>query len=196
MRVLLSAFILLFSLVFATDLNQAAEDFAEVYSLAYVSCKTINDNPEAKKEFCEAVETLERSLDNGSPEGLFAIGAYYASGADKLVGKDNFLTFKWLNKAAEKGHAESLKFVGAMCLQGIGTLQDISKGVEYLESAGKKGDVSSYLILGSMYREGKYAPKNLAKAKEYYGFLCNSGEQIGCDLYRVVNEEILFNKNK
>lgn len=200
MRILAGIFVLFFLLSVArgelTSFEREAEAFAEVYSLAYALCKTADDNPEAQKSFCHAAEDLERSLDQGYPEALFAIGAYYASGKDAMVGRDNFLTFKWLNKAAKKGHAKAQRFAGAMYLQGIGVRQDIEEGINYLKAAGNQGDVDSYMVLGALYREGKYVSRDINKAKEYYGSLCDSGEQIGCDLYKDLNEEIIFKGNK
>lgn len=200
MRILAGIFALFFLLSTArgelTSFEREAEAFAEVYSLAYALCKTTDDNPEAQKNFCDAVEDLERSLDQGYPEALFAIGAYYASGKDAIVGKDNFLTFKWLNKAAKKGHAKAQRFAGAMYLQGIGVRQDIEEGINYLKSAGNQGDVDSYMILGTLFLEGELVKRDLKKAMYYYGAMCDLGEQLGCDFYKEVNEALLKEKYK
>ncbi|MFZ7255361.1 MULTISPECIES: SEL1-like repeat protein [Avibacterium] len=64
--------------------------------------------------------------------------------------------------------------------QGLG--ENITGIVDAYNMATKEGEERLY------YEYGLGVKQDKRKAKEYYGLVCDSGEQLGCDNYRKLNE--------
>ena len=59
----------------------------------------------------------------------------------------------------------------------------------WYEKAAEQGDVYAQHIVAKMYEEGKGVPQDYSKALEWFGKVCDSGRQEGCDDYRILNQK-------
>ena len=73
--------------------------------------------------------------------------------------------------------------------QGKGVRQDYVQAMHWYRKAAEQGDVEAQNNLGVMYAFGKGVRKNLVIAKEWFGKACDNGLQLGCDVYRELNQQ-------
>lgn len=137
-----------------------------------------------------AVSTINRltTLSNeGEADAQYILGAMYQAG--RGVPQNHFKAFEQFQKAASQGDAASQSKVGLLYLTGIGVRQDYSKAFEYSMKAANQKFTASYLPVASMYEKGQGVRQDKKRAKEWYGKYCDSGKQLGCDAYKLLNEQ-------
>ena len=78
------------------------------------------------------------------------------------------LAIMYLEFAAQKGHAESIRTLGVCYSEGLGVEQSFEKAFELYQKAAELGLVDAYFDLGVCYRRGEGVEMNLEKAKECY----------------------------
>jgi len=80
--------------------------------------------------------------------------------------------------------------VGTVYDNGEGVKQDKTKAREYYTKACELESATGCFNLGSMYYNGEGVKQDKSRAKEFYGKACDlGGFQLGCDNYRVLNEQ-------
>jgi TPR repeat protein/signal transduction histidine kinase len=84
----------------------------------------------------------------------FDLGVNWAS-KNSFSEADGDLAFKWLNKAAEQGHAEANYCVGICYRHGIGTECNNELAFESYKKAAEQGYTNAYYWLARCYYEGK-----------------------------------------
>ena len=67
--------------------------------------------------------------------------------------------------------------------------QNCQQAKTYYEKACDLNNGTSCGTLGFLYAEGRGVRQNKRTAKEYFGKACDLGEQLGCDIYRNLNEQ-------
>lgn len=72
---------------------------------------------------------------------------------------------------------------------GTSLRQDRSKALEWLKKAAKQNFLPAQGYIGYMYEYGDGVRQNKTTAKEWYGKVCDNGDQIGCDLYKKLNQQ-------
>lgn len=85
------------------------------------------------------------------------------------VKKNIPLAIEYLDKAAQKGHAQSSSLLGFEYQKGINLSQDTEKAIHYYELSSQNGDPSATYELGKLYADGAPNLKpDPQKAFEYY----------------------------
>lgn len=78
------------------------------------------------------------------------------------------LAITYLEFAAQKGHAKSIRTLGVCYSEGLGVEQNFEKAFALYQKAAESGLVDAYFDLGVCYRRGEGVEMNLEKAKECY----------------------------
>lgn len=84
-------------------------------------------------------------------------------------------SYFWYSEAAKQGDDRSQYFVGTMSVNGIGTFQNIPKGMRMLESLAERGNINSMLILGKLNKIGYNIAKNHSKASKWFDMAAKEG---------------------
>jgi len=85
------------------------------------------------------------------------------------------LAIMYLEFAAQKGHAESIRTLGVCYSEGLGVEQSFEKAFELYQKAAASGLVDAYFDLGVCYRRGEGVEMDLEKAKECYQKAIDAG---------------------
>lgn len=97
--------------------------------------------------------------------------------------------FQYRKKACNQFHDEyGCFYVGEQYVDGKGVRQDFIKAILYLEKACTNFALACSR-LGFLYEFGKGVKQNESVAKKYYGKACDLGNQMGCDNYKILNEQ-------
>lgn len=110
---------------------------------------------------------------NGDKE--FSIGLLYARGQG--VPKDYAEAAKWIQQAADKGHAEAQATLGGMFEQGKGEPQNFAQAAVWYRKAAEQGCPIAMRNLGLMLIDGKGVPKNDAEAVTWFRQGAEQGEE-------------------
>lgn len=79
--------------------------------------------------------------------------------------------------------------VGQLYNEGKGVKQDFFTAKKYFEKACNLNLGDACNSLGFLYSKGKGVKQNYSAAKKYYGKSCDLGDQMGCDNYKILNEQ-------
>ncbi|GHU20429.1 hypothetical protein FACS189472_11740 [Alphaproteobacteria bacterium] len=140
-------------------------------------------------------EWILKAANQNNAEAQLALGNLYSCGT-ATVKKDSAKAIEWYAKAAEglaraaaKGDAEALCYLGIMHDEGYGMPEDPKKAFELYVQAANKGNARAQRNLGYMYRFGNSAvEKDFNKAFEWRMKAADQGDAIaqrclGC-MYR------------
>lgn len=72
---------------------------------------------------------------------------------------NNKKAFSFYKRAAELGDAPAQCNLAVGYLEGLGTKQDLSKGIEWMRKAARKGDAKAQYNLGMVYLDGEGVKK-------------------------------------
>ncbi|WP_424244570.1 TPR repeat protein [Elusimicrobium posterum] len=101
-----------------------------------------------------------------------------------LLSKNDKEAFLWYKKGADMGHLNSYCVTGFSYAEGLGTTQDIKKGMQIIkECADKYNDSLAQLEMGKWYFEGEIVAKDLDKALEYSQKSAEQGVMGGILIY-------------
>lgn len=152
--------------IYSIELEEKAQqgNAAAQYALAKIYClgKGVEPNEELSNKY------LVKSAEQGYTAALYTLGKRYLNG--NMSGVPQYdLAHKYFVLAADKGHINAIFHVGLDYLLGRGVLQNVSKGLLYVEDAAKENDESALNFLGIMYRDGRYnQQQNPRKAFDYF----------------------------
>ena len=93
------------------------------------------------------------------------------------------------HKAANQGDTEAQFNLGLTYKEGQEVQQDSKMAAKWYQKAAEQGHITAQFNLGLLYQDGKGVRQNRTNAKEWYGRACDGGLQLGCDLYRELNEQ-------
>ena len=105
-----------------------------------------------------------------------------------------FIDTESLRKYASRGNVKAQNILGDRYFNGDTVETDYDEAVKWYKRAAFAGyDIAMY-NLGDMYYDGLGVKKDYKKAKEWhdkakesYGKICDAGDQIACDKYRLLN---------
>ena len=135
----------------------------------------------------ESVSDEELAM-QGDVSAQWRLGQMYYNGEG--VRQDYTKAAEWYRKAAAQGNPGSEYYLGLMYYDGEGVRQDYTKAAEWYRKAaahGNSGVAYAQYNLGVMYYNGEGVRQDDAQAKEWVGKACDSGLQIGCDKYKLLN---------
>lgn len=115
------------------------------------------------------------------------LGLYYEEGTG--VRQDYTQAFYWYQKSANQGNDMGQGKLGFAYLDGQGVRQDHRKAFEWLKKSAMQNNKGGQISVAALYAEGIGVRQNKTSAKEWYGKACDNGIQLGCDAYRILNEQ-------
>ena len=141
-----------------TDLAERGSLMSMVY-LAEAYKKGTGVNVDAEK----ADVLYDRAAKGGSVAALYHVGRGYLDKSQFLKAKEAFKI------SADKGYLPSAGQLGRMYAKGIGVLEDVNTGREYLERASREGYVFAKRDLAFLLMRGKFG--SLARIRGAWLFL-------------------------
>lgn len=115
-------------------------------------------DPHKKGWFKQALAKAQ----SGDETYQYGVGMLYADGIS--VARDSASAFRWFERAAQKGHVQSISAIGAAYAAGDGVEVDYKAAKRYLTKAEKKGDARAMERLGFLYENGFGVRRSLALA--------------------------------
>ena len=112
---------------------------------------------------------------------LLPTEVYCTSSASRLISATR--------KLAEQGNAKVQFYLGEAYCYGIIVRQDYNEAMKWFKLAAAQGYALAQYNIGVMYDNGKGVRQNKQLAKEWFGKACDNGLQMGCDNYRIFNEQ-------
>ncbi|KAG0365483.1 hypothetical protein BGX24_004131 [Mortierella sp. AD032] len=113
-----------------------------------------------------AIMTLLAKANLGDTGAEVTLGDKYRSGIG--VPQNYSTALMWYQKAADKGHAHALYYIGCMYDQGLGELeQDTAEGFEWFLKASIQGLPEAQYQVGRTYTLGVVVEQDLPKAVEW-----------------------------
>ena len=108
----------------------------------------------------------------------------------KAVNKGDYKTaLQIFEELSYKNNAKAKYNLGVMYENGYGVKQDYLKAKEWWEKAAAKGHADAQNNIGFLYHNGKGVKQDKKVAKKWYGESCDGGDQVGCDNYKLLNEQ-------
>lgn len=130
-----------------------------------------------QNKFAEAVKWLRKAAEQKSSQttnAQFELGILYHVGGHGLAADLNE-SAKWMERAAENGHAKAQFLHGVNLLLGDGVEQDAKAAVAWFRKAAENGDDGGQYQLGWCYGEGVGVEKDYGKAVEWLRKAAASG---------------------
>ena len=112
-----------------------------------------------------------------------------ALGLNQVAWAANVPDFRETLQLAEQGVAEAQNNLGAMYYSGQGVRQDDAEALRWYRKAAEQGVAEAQYNLGLMYANGHGVHQDFDLSKEWFGKACDGGFQVGCDLYRYLNQK-------
>lgn len=119
-------------------------------------------------ELAKLIKAAKGGIFNGTGDASaqYQLGLMYARGEK---GAQNIIKgFKWLKRAAFKGHVRAQSSCGVMCGMGLGVEKDDAKAFEWYQMAATNGDATAQYNLGRAWAEGLGVQRDYVRAVEWY----------------------------
>jgi len=123
----------------------------------------------------EAVAWLWKAHNQGVIEATESLARAYANEFYGLE-YDFQKAFDLHTIAAKAGRSESMRFFGALYLNGDGVQQDCKQGVEWYEKAAKLGDAKALFNMGVFYQKGIVVKPDPEKSANYFKLSADHGD--------------------
>ena len=118
------------------------------------------------KHFQNAMQMLRPLAELGEPEAQYRVAMMMINGLHGLPTPEE--GGRYLELAAEQGHAMAMHGVGFMYYEGEGKEKDLSKAAEWFNKAAALGLSGSMVTLAMMYQEGNGVEQDLDEARRLY----------------------------
>ncbi len=93
---------------------------------------------------------------------------------------NEMLMYSWYLRAARQGNVGAQATVGFLLTQGVGTPENMTAAIHWLELAAAQGDLDSQLLLGTLYLRGEDGVPRLTRlAFDYFGKAAQQGSAQG-----------------
>ncbi|MDH6306367.1 TPR repeat protein [Parabacteroides sp. PF5-5] len=147
--------------------KSAEQNFADAQSMIGVYyCQ--------KEEYDEAIKWFEKSIIQGSSEGLCNMGLMYYSGIG--VQKDIQKAYDHFYKSAQQGNVDAKVMIGEIFYYGHLGSQDYQKAFTLYTQAASEDNASAQNKLGLMYYFGRGVTANYETAAEWFEKSVRQGE--------------------
>ncbi|KAK3228295.1 hypothetical protein Dsin_008161 [Dipteronia sinensis] len=114
----------------------------------------------------EAFQILVYQAQKGNAGAMYRIGLFYYFGLRGLR-RDRAKALSWFSKAADKGEAQSMEFLGEIYARGAGVERNYTKALEWLTLAARQELYSAYNGMGYLHVKGYGVDKkNYTKGTE------------------------------
>jgi TPR repeat protein len=127
---------------------------------------------------------LQSLAESGDAEGQFQLGLRYFTG--RGARQDIRAALKWLEAAAEQGHAKAMLVVGSIYEEGDETARiepDLAKALKWYEGAAKAGLPEGNYQLGLLYIQGKGVKVDFALAAKWLKPAADKGHAASQAMY-------------
>lgn len=123
----------------------------------------------------ENLKGLIAKAEQGDIEAMAMVGDCYQKGFH--VEKDDKISHRYYQKAADAGHAKAALMVAINYLNGIGVSKNMKLGAKYLQSAADKGMAYAQYLLAVLYHNRKIGLFFCEqKAMKYYEMAARQGD--------------------
>lgn len=129
------------------------------------------------------VATLTNQAESGDVNAQMQLADYYRNQQNYTNG------FYWTQKLANQGDAQAQFNLGYMYNKGKDVRQDYSQAFNWFQKSANQDYAEAQYNLGLMYENGQGVRQNKVTAKELFGRACAKGNQLGCDNYRILNQQ-------
>lgn len=109
------------------------------------------------------------------PRAMFAVGWRLFEGVG--IDKDALEGERWLRRAAEANHANSIVYLALHLLDGDGMEKNPEEGEALLRQAADSGEVDALLLLAMRLLDGRGVEKNTIEGEQILRRLADDGEQ-------------------
>jgi TPR repeat protein len=89
--------------------------------------------------------------------------------------KDLEKSYFWYNQAASQGDSHAEYYIGNMTTSGLGTFQNIPKGLRFLEKVAEKGHTGAMFNIAKVYKLGFNIGKNHKAASKWFSRAAKEG---------------------
>jgi len=113
----------------------------------------------------EAFREASASAQTGDPQGEYALGMCYSSGAG--VAKDSVAGLKWYQAAAQQNEPTAAALLGAFYEKGIGVPQNFTEAARWDKIGAAGGNTIAQYNLARCYRDGTGVDVNLDEALKW-----------------------------
>ena len=118
------------------------------------------------------IDTLRSQAAAGNANSQLALAIRYRDG--KGIAKDNAEAMNWAHRAADRGHAEAMDFVGAAFLRGSAVERNPVVALGYFKAAAAKSSQAAF-NLGQCYFGAQGTGQDIPMALEYWKKAADAG---------------------
>lgn len=140
-----------------------------------------------KQDYVNQFYWTQKLANQGDAQAQFNLGYMYNKG--KGVRQDYSQAVYWFQKPANQGYADAQNNLGIMYADGKGVNQDYNQAFNWFQKSANQDYAEAQYNLGLMYENGQGVRQNKVTAKELFGRACAKGNQLGCDNYRILNQQ-------
>ena len=138
-------------------------------------CDRLAADPEDNDKVADGVEFEGVVPEQAADACRSAIASYpgtarfeFQLGRALLIVGSHFQAFEQFKKAADKGYASAMAYLGIMYQSGDGIAQDYKLAAEWYHKAAEKGDAFAMTRLGLAYQKGEGVAQDYTQAFEWY----------------------------
>lgn len=125
----------------------------------------IDKDKGVKDNMDEVVDFLSKRGINSDTYSEMYLGDVYRSGKYQ---KDYEKSYFWYSEAAKKGIDKAKYYVGNMSISGVGTFQNVPKGLRLLKEVAETGHANAMHIIGKVFKTGYNIQKNHIEASNWF----------------------------
>ena len=140
-----------------------------VMALTACSEKT---NPEPAAPAAIDVNALKASAEKGEAEAQYALGKHFIKEVEYKEAA------KWLQLAADQGHAGGQLGLGQLLEVGQGVAKDEAKAAELFRKSAEQGNAAAQFSLASLYIKGAGVPADVTEAIKWLRRAANQGDSL------------------
>lgn len=164
----------------AGNYDAALKHFLTSGNLGLEQAKTnveymIKENKGINSNIKAVVDYLEIVADKGDLFAQKFVAENYRNGA---IDVDYDKSYYWYSKASENGDNESLYYTANMQIKGVGTVQNIPRGLMNLQKVADSGHVNSMYTIAKVHKMGYKVNKNNLIANKYFEMAADKGHAL------------------
>ena len=121
----------------------------------------------------DAVARIIQFAEGGDVEAQYRLALMYLRGG--AVPRDQALSYRWMQRAAARGHLNAMFGMGLLAETGQGTDRSYAAAVNWYVPASHQGQVQATYNLARLVRLGQGQPRDLARAAQLYEKAASAG---------------------
>lgn len=135
----------------------------------------MEETEEAKLERYERqLGQMIRFASKGNSEAFYDLGMAYYRG-ELGLNVDNEEAFRWIMKAAKKGHIEAENTIGVFYAEGIHVEKDLEEAIKWYRQAALCGNIVAQSNLGNKYYFGDGVKQDYSEAIKWWSLAADQG---------------------